>query len=205
MNKDTVGMILAGGKSSRMGQDKSIKRINGKNLIELVFRRSEKQVSEIIINSNLAREHFQNLNYNALLSDCIPGSLGPMAGILTGIKWVRKNTKKKWLVCFPVDSPFFPKNLVMEFLLESKGQQVVLAESLGRLHPVFSMWNIGFELESKIEHLLKNGERKIDKISKKFKTRVVNFPDIGYDPFFNINTPEDLETANRIEKEFEIN
>ena len=77
-----------------------------KNLIELVFRRSEKQVSEIIINSNLAREHFQNLNYNALLSDCIR-ELRPSGGILTGIKWVRKNTKKKWLVCFPVDSPFF--------------------------------------------------------------------------------------------------
>ena len=62
----------------------------------------------MIINSNLAREHFQNLNYNALLSDCIPGSLGPMAGILTGIKWVRKNTKK--MVClFSVDSPFFPR------------------------------------------------------------------------------------------------
>ena len=107
MNKDTVGMILAGGKSSRMGQDKSLKRINGKNLIELVFRRSEKQVSEIIINSNLAREHFQNLNYNALLSDCIPGSLGPVAGILTGIKWVRKIQKKNGLFVFQWILHFF--------------------------------------------------------------------------------------------------
>ena len=103
-----------------------------------------------------------------------------------------------------MDSPFFPENLVMKFSLERKGQQVVLAESSGRLHPVFSMWNVDFQLESKIENLLKNGERKIDKVCKKFKTRVVNFPDIGYDPFFNINTPQDLETANRIEKEFKI-
>ena len=66
------------------------------------------------------------------------------------------------------------------------------------------MWNVDFQLESKIENLLKNGERKIDKVCKKFKTRVVNFPDIGYDPFFNINTPQDLETASRIEKEFKI-
>ena len=95
MNKNIVGIILAGGLSRRMGQDKSSKKIGGTSLIEIITKRSEKQVGQIIINSNKSRSHFSNLNYDDLVEDCIPGGLGPMAGILTGIKWTRKNTKKK--------------------------------------------------------------------------------------------------------------
>ncbi len=205
MNRDIVGIILAGGMSRRMGQDKSSKEIDGDSLVEIITKRSKKQVDKIIINSNKPKSNFSNLNYDDLVKDCIPGGLGPMVGILTGIKWTRKNTKKKWLCTFPVDSPFFPKDLVLNFIKKSEGSEVLFAEGSGRVHPVFSMWTVNIEVERKIEESLRDGLRKIYEISKKFKTRVVKFPDIGYDPFFNVNTPEDLEIAYKIQTTFKVN
>ena len=110
----------------------------------------------------------------------------------------KKNTKKKWLVSFPVDSPFFPENLVYKFLERSSNYDVLIAKGSGRLHPVFSMWRINSYLEDQLEEKLKNGKRKIDLVTKKFKTKVVNFEYIRYDPFFNVNTPSDLKEAKEI-------
>ena len=196
--KNVVGMILAGGLSRRMGEDKSQKKILGKSLIELVIRRSKKQVQTLIINSNDLNESQLKSHVKAIIKDCLPGNLGPLVGILSGIIWTKRNTKSKWMVSFPVDSPFFPENLVFKFLEISKGYDIILAEGGGRVHPVFSMWKVNLEIEKQLYDFLKNDQRKIDNFTKKFKTRVVNFPDIGYDPFFNINTPNDVEIAKKI-------
>ncbi len=181
-----------------MGEDKSEKKINGKSLIELVLKRSEEQVAKIIINSNKEKNLFLRLGYKNIIKDCIDGNLGPLVGILSGLKWVEKNSNNKWLVCFPVDSPFFPKNLVSKFLEESKDYEILMAKSLGRVHPVFSMWKVNSNMAIELEKFLMNNQRKIDAFTKNFKTRVVNFPDIGYDPFFNVNTPDDLLKAETI-------
>lgn len=199
MNKNNViGVVLSGGLSKRMGEDKSEKKINGKSLIELVLKRSEEQVAKIIINSNKEKNLFLRLGYKNIIKDCIDGNLGPLVGILSGLKWVEKNSNNKWLVCFPVDSPFFPKNLVSKFLEESKDYEILMAKSLGRVHPVFSMWKVNSNMAIELEKFLMNNQRKIDAFTKNFKTRVVNFPDIGYDPFFNVNTPDDLLKAETI-------
>ncbi len=194
-------MILSGGLSRRMGADKSEKKIFDRSLIELVVRRSIKQVQTLIINSN--KENFSmatTTGVKAIVKDCLPGNLGPLVGILTGIKWTKQKTKSKWMVCFPVDSPFFPENLVSKFLENSEGYEIILAEGRGRVHPVFSMWKINLEIEKQLYNFLKDDQRKIDSFTKKFKTRVVNFSDIGYDPFFNVNTPNDIEIAKKIYK-----
>lgn len=201
MNKfDVLGVILSGGLSKRMGEDKSKKIIFGKSLIELTLLRSIKQVGKIIINSNTFPKFSDNFNFEDVVKDCIPGNKGPLVGILTGIKWAIKNTKSSWLVSFPVDSPFFPDDLVIRFLMESKGCEVLIAKSLDRIHPVFSMWKITSEIEKKLEISITKNERKIDRVTKKFKSKVVNFEYIRYDPFFNVNTQEDLEKAKIIYK-----
>ena len=199
MNKnDVVGVILSGGLSRRMGEDKSEKKIEGKSLIELIIKRSENQVKKIIINSNKKNNTFSKLGCGVIIEDCIEGNLGPLVGILSGLKWVMENCETNWLAIFPVDSPFFPLNLVSKFLEESEDNDILIAKSLGRIHPVFSMWRVNLNLVNELELFLKNNERKIDVFTKKFKTRVVNFPDIGYDPFFNVNTPEDFSKAQLI-------
>ena len=178
------------------------KKIFGKSLIELVVLRSKKQVQKLIINSNKPKSSWVGFGVEEIINDCMSGNLGPLVGILSGLKWAKVNTKSDWLVSFPVDSPFFPEDLVFKFLEKSNNCDILMAESVGRIHPVFSMWKINSRIENELYNSLKNNERKIDSFTKKFKTGVVKFPDIGYDPFFNVNTLEDLEEAKTIYRGF---
>ena len=187
MNKDKIlGMILSGGLSRRMGSDKTFKKISGVNLIQHTIKRSTKQVGRLIVNSTI------------IVKDCIPGNFGPLVGILSGIKWARRDSNYNWLVSFPVDSPFFPNDIVNRFIEESENYEILMAECSERVHPVFSMWKVNIEMENQLEFFLNAGGRKIDEFTKKFKTRVVKFEEFGYDPFFNVNTVEDLKIANEI-------
>ncbi len=177
-----------------MGSDKSKKLISNKSLISLVVERAEAQVDYLAINSN---QKFYKKKIE-IIPDCFSGNLGPLVGILSGLKWLKKNNNSfcNWLVIFPVDSPFFPKNLVQCFFENLKDEKIVMAKCKDRLHPVFSMWHIdNLDL---LEKFLMEGGRKIDLFSKKIKTRVVNFPFIGYDPFFNVNNLDDLNKAESI-------
>ena len=101
---------------------------------------------------------------------------------------------------FPVDSPFFPKNIVESFVKGLKNEKIVMAKSNKKIHPVFSMWNVC--LISNIQLAIKNNQRKIDLLTKKIPTRLVNFNNIGYDPFFNVNNLADLEKAEKIYRQF---
>ncbi len=193
-NKKLFGLILNGGLSRRMGSDKSKKMVSNKPLISLVVERAGAQVDYLAINSN------QKSSGNKIetIPDCISGNLGPLAGILSGLKWLEKSDDSfsNWLVIFPVDSPFFPENLVQCFFENLTDEKIVMAKCKGRLHPVFSMWHI--DNLKLLEKFLIEGGRKIDLFSKKIKTRVVNFPFIGYDPFFNVNNLDDLKRAESI-------
>ena len=192
--KKLFGLILNGGLSRRMGSDKSKKMVSNKPLISLVVERAKAQVDYLAINSN------QKLSSNKIeiIPDCLAGNLGPLVGILSGLKWLEKNNDSfsNWLVIFPVDSPFFPENLVQCFFENLRDEKIVMAKCKGRVHPVFSMWHK--DNLKLLEKFLMGGGRKIDLFSKKIKTRVVNFPFIGYDPFFNVNNLDDLREAEDI-------
>ena len=188
------GIILSGGKSRRMKSDKSLKKINNIPLIEIVLKKSMKQLDYVFINSNtLDKYDFKGVKVD-VVKDCMKGFLGPLAGILTGIKWLKKKNKDfTHLMSFPIDSPFFPNNLVSKFQIYKYKYDVISANSSNRNHPVFSLWDL--KLEEELESSLKKGVRKIDEFTKKKKTKVVKFENLGYDPFFNINTEEDLNIA----------
>ena len=203
INNEVFGIILSGGKSRRMGSEKSLKKIKNKNMIEFVVDRAHKQVSCLAINSNAHRNTFKNKFNLEIIPDCVSGNLGPLAGILTGLKWAKnKNKNCKWVVFFPVDSPFFPKDLIKKFLDGLENEKIVMAESNNRLHPVFSMWSP--DLSDALKRSLEKGIRKIEDFTKKIQTRVVNFSFISYDPFFNVNRPDDLKKANEILELFKL-
>ena len=195
--KDKIfGIVLCGGLSRRMGSDKSQKRIGNLKLIDIVIEKASSQVSRLALNA----ENFKSEKFNLeLVPDCQAGNLGPLVGILSGLLWTKKNNSE-WLMVFPVDSPFFPNNIVESFVNGLNDEKIVMAKSNNKLHPVFSMWSV--ELISDLEFAIKNNERKIDLLIKKIPTRLVNFSNIGYDPFFNVNNADDLYRAKGIYKEF---
>ena len=195
--KDKIsGIVLCGGLSRRMGSDKSQKKIGDLKLIDIVIEKASSQVSRLAFNAeNLKSEKF-NLE---LVPDCKSGNLGPLIGILSGLLWTKKNNSE-WLMVFPVDSPFFPNNIVESFVNGLNDEKIVMAKSNNKLHQVFSMWSV--ELISDLEFAINNNQRKIDLLIKKIPTRLVNFNNIGYDPFFNVNNADDLYKAKEIYREF---
>ena len=176
-------------------QDKSQIKFFGKYLINFIYARASKQVENLVINSNNKQLH--KVIKKTILKDHFDGFLGPLSGVYTGLRWLQKtDSKKEWLMTFPVDSPFFPRNLVRTLISNNKGEMIITARSNERTHPVFSLWNIN--IVEKLEESLINQDLKIDNFTKKFKTKVVNFPIKDYDPFYNINREQDLIEAKEI-------
>lgn len=203
-NKKLVaGLILAGGKSRRMNfNDKTFKKIDNKSLLQISIERLSPQVDLIAINSNTIgdKEEFQEIK---ILNDCIEGHLGPLIGLLTGLIWLKDNKMQhKWLMTVPVDSPFFPLNIVEKFFSNLQEEKVIVAQSNNRIHPVFALWSI--DLLEPLKHSINKQVRKIDDFTKKIKMKVVNFPFIDYDPFFNINNEDDLFKAKKIHHSIKI-
>ena len=194
-----LGSILAGGQSKRMGKDKSFLEINNKKLIEYSIDKVKKYLKDLIIVTNSDNEFFLKNNFT-VVKDCIEGQLGPLAGILTAMKWAKDNSSKySWIATFPCDTPFFPESIIKSFINESKKKEslIVCASSHERRHNIFGLWSL--DLYDKLKNdLVNNKVRKVEDWTKKNKIKKLEFKFKDYDPFFNINTQEDLEFAKKL-------
>ena len=100
IENNILGIILAGGKSSRFGEDKSTAKLGNKTLLDHTVSKIENEFNEILVISNNKDFNFKN-NKIHLVEDCIEGHLGPLVGILTAMKWITKNKKNyKWIASF---------------------------------------------------------------------------------------------------------
>ena len=196
-----LGAILAGGKSKRMGKDKLFLELNNKMLIEHTVDKVQKRLRNIIIITNQKNEYFLKKKLTTV-NDCIEGQLGPLVGILTAMKWAKKNLKEcSWIATFPCDTPFFPETIIQKFIEKSKEKDslLVCASSHGRKHNIFGLWSL--DLYDKLEDdLINNNIRKVQDWTEKHKINNVEFKFEKYDPFFNINTLDDLKNATKIIK-----
>ena len=200
MNENNIiGAILAGGKSQRMGQDKLFLKLNNKTLIEHTIDKVKKYLNKPIIITNLESEFFTK-NDLITVKDCIGGQLGPLVGILTAMKWAKENSPKvSWIATFPCDTPFFPESIILNFIEESKKKEslILCASSHGRKHNIFGLWSL--DLYDKLYNdLVNNKIRKVQDWTKIHNIKNLEFEFEDYDPFFNINTLEDLEFAKKL-------
>jgi len=200
MNEHNIlGAILAGGQSKRMGKDKLFLELNNKKLIEHTIDKVKKYLKKIIIITNQDNEFFFKNNLTTV-KDCIEGQLGPLVGILTAMKWAKENLSKcSWIATFPCDTPFFPESIIKSFIEESKKKEslILCASSHGRKHNIFGLWSL--DLYDKLENDLINKKiRKVQDWTEKNKIKNLEFKFIDYDPFFNINTEEDLAFAKKL-------
>ena len=200
MNEHNIlGSILAGGKSKRMGEDKLFLNLNNKTLIEHTINKVKKYFDELIIITNKENEFFAKNNLTTV-KDCIEGQLGPLVGILTAMKWAKENSPKySWIASFPCDTPFFPESIISKFIEESKKKEslILCASSHGRKHNIFGLWSL--DLYDKLyDDLVNNKVRKVQDWTKANNIKNLEFKFKDYDPFFNINTVEDLEFAKKL-------
>lgn len=195
--QSVVGIILAGGLAKRMGGgDKCLLPLVGKTLLQRTVERAQPQVSQLLLNANGNSLRFARTRL-PVIPDIYPGNLGPLAGIHAGLSWMQTtNPDAEWLASFASDTPFFPADLVTRLFDSATGQnaQLAVAKSRDRTHPIFALWHAS--LLGKIEQQLQSGDiPRLQDWIKQQKLVEVEFEVENYDPFFNINVPQDLYAA----------
>lgn len=180
--RNITGVILAGGRSSRMGEDKGLIEVNGKPLFEHIAERLRPQAGEILISCNRNTEQY-GVNFRTV-TDIKQDFSGPLAGMLAALSV----SKTEWVLFVPCDVPAFPVNLAEAFLANADGQQAVYACDPKREHPTLCLLNRN--LIPTLKAYLENGDRKLMIFFHKIGARPVLFNEST--AFSNLNTPEDV-------------
>jgi molybdenum cofactor guanylyltransferase len=194
------GLLLAGGQARRMGGgDKCLLELAGRPLLAHAIQRLRPQVTTLALNANGDPARFAAFGL-PVVADVVDGFAGPLAGVLSGMGWLRRaDPGAVWLVTGATDTPFFPADLVARLLAGALAAEaeVAFAASAGRTHPVFGLWRLALEPALR-RALLDEDERKIDRFAGRYRVAAVAFDDRPCDPFFNINRPADLAEAARL-------
>ena len=202
-----LGVILAGGLATRMGGgDKALLRVGGETLLQRVIDRLEPQVAGMALNANGDAARFSGFGL-PVLADSIAGFPGPLAGVLAGLDWAAEQGAEA-IVTVAADTPFCPTDLVATLQDKAQGMThpLVLAatprgeektKSMSRSglirHPTFGLWPVA--LRDDLRAVLEDGIKKVVIWTEKHDGREAVFPTDAGDPFFNVNTPEDLAAA----------
>ena len=203
-----VGVILAGGLSRRMFAaeagtgDKGLLALGDLTMIGHVIRRLAPQAGRLVINANGDPARFVALGL-PVVADTVQGFVGPLAGVLAGMRWTVTNAPaSRHIVTVSSDAPFLPPDLVTR-LHGVLGTQtgIAIARSGGELHPVIGLWPVA--LADDLETALAADVRKVLRWTDRHGTIPVDFDSrviAGHpvDPFFNANTPAELDEARRL-------
>ncbi|MBN9061275.1 MAG: molybdenum cofactor guanylyltransferase MobA [Rhizobiales bacterium 65-9] len=199
----TLGLILAGGRASRMnGVDKALIEVGGKTILARLIERMTPQFEGLILNANGDPARFAGYDV-PIVADSAVDFPGPLAGILAGIEWARMNRPDiRWIASVASDEPFAPRDLVARLHEERIAQdaEIACAASLGRTHPVNALWPVSTAPAVR-RALYEEGERSIGRFAARYRVAVVEWPASPVDPFFNANTPEDIAEARRLAAE----
>ena len=192
-----LGVVLAGGKSQRFGQDKSQVKLKGKILIDYILSEIIDEFNETLIVTNKTI-NFMESEKITIIKDFKEG-LGPLGGVLSAMKWIKKNDKKySWISTFPSDTPFFTKKELKNFYksIQIEKNKLFFIKNNKTRHNIFGLWSL--ELMDQLESDLLKGERKVEFWANSIGVSTINVECQNFDPFFNINTKEDLEKAKEI-------
>ncbi len=191
-----VGVVLAGGLARRMGgNDKCLLRLNDEPLLRRAIVRLSPQVGSLVVSANGAPARYAEFEA-PVIADTVGGFAGPLAGMLAGMEWARANAPSASAIAtVAVDTPFFPRDLVSRLSVAVDNRGVAAAMSEGRVHPVFAL--IPLALADDLAAFLAAGRsfKAGDWLSGHDAVNVRFDKVAGIDPFFNINTPDDLAWA----------
>ena len=202
MKRNVLGIILAGGQSRRMGGgDKSLLPLGSGCVLDQVVSRLSPQIAPLALSANGDPARFLRFGL-PVLADSVPGFAGPLAGILTGLEWAAANTACQAIVSAAGDTPFLPLDLVerLAAAADRSPGSIAVARSAGKRHPTFALWPIG--CRDALRHFLVDEDiRRVSAFIDRHGFVEVEFPvppSAGVDPFFNINEPDDLVSAERL-------
>lgn len=196
-----IGVILAGGLARRMGGgDKPLVEIAGRPILAHVIERLAPQCGLLAINANGDPARFARFGL-PVVADGVEGFAGPLAGVLAGMDFGAAEGAAHVLTA-PGDTPFLPADLLSR-LQEARmrtGAEIAVAASQKRAHHAVALWPVGLRADLR-RALVEEDERKVSAFIARFSNVTVDWPAEPYDPFFNVNTPEDLARAEAIARE----
>lgn len=202
----TLGAILGGGLARRMNRaDKALLELNGRSLLSHVRERLSPQCVDMILNANGDLTRFGNLDL-PIVSDSISGHLGPLAGILASLEWAALHRPSlEWVVSVPADTPLIPPDLVRRLheARQAQSQPLACASSDSRDHFVIGLWPVGLRHDLR-QALVHKDIRRVEDWGRLHGMARAEWPSTAGDPFFNINTPEDLAKAQGLVEPFII-
>ena len=194
------GIILAGGRATRMGGgDKGLRVVAGKRLLDHVITRLSAQCAPLAINANGDPARLAEFGL-PILPDSLPDHPGPLAGVLAGLDWAA-SLGAPAIITAAADTPFFPPDLATRLIANAGPSGLCLAASAdlsGKMHrqPTFGLWPTA--LRDDLRAALTGGLRKIVLWTEGHHAGTAEFPSQPFDPFFNINTPEDIIAAEKL-------
>ncbi|OYU49642.1 MAG: molybdenum cofactor guanylyltransferase MobA [Rhizobiales bacterium PAR1] len=191
-------VILAGGKATRMGGgDKPLKTIAGETILSRVIARVAHPGLPLVLNANADPDRFAAFHL-PVVADAMSDYPGPLAGILAGLDWATAQTSATDILSVPGDCPFIPNDLAerLEAARKTARMPLACAGSGGWTHPVIGLWPVS--IREDLRAALAEGERKIDRFTARYGCATAEWPVQNHDPFFNVNTPEELAEAERL-------
>lgn len=197
---EVLGVILAGGRATRLGGgDKCLRVVAGRRIIDHVTERLTPQVAGLALNANGDPARFAGIGL-PVLADSVTGHAGPLAGVLAGLDWAAARGAAT-IATVAGDTPYFPRDLVQRLAAAAGSTGVAIAASpdrAGRLqrHPTFGLWPVA--LREDLRTALTGGLRKVTLWTDAHDAGTAVFESVPVDPFFNINSFEDLAWAGTL-------
>ncbi|MGA2288651.1 molybdenum cofactor guanylyltransferase MobA [Bradyrhizobium sp.] len=196
----TPGVLLAGGLARRMGGgDKPMRQIGGRTILERVIARLAPQCDGLILNANGDPARFARFGL-PVIADTVENFPGPLAGILAALDWAAAaRPEVEWVLSAAADCPFLPRDLVarLQRARVNEKAELAVAASDGQSHPVIGLWRV--DLRAALRHaLVVEDIRRIDRWTARYRLATVEWPVDPLDPFFNANTMDDIEAAERL-------
>lgn len=191
-----AGIVLAGGEGRRIGGGKPFARLAGAPLLAHVLRRVEPQVRCLAVSVHREDDRFAAFGRPLLVDP--EGVAGPLAGLLAGLEWASGHCAAAWLLTVPVDTPFLPHDLAARLVAAvDPGTEAVIAASAGTRHPTVALFRAGLAPRL-VRHLAATQRRSVGAFLATLRTTEIVFATDPFDPFLNVNTPEDMAAAEAL-------
>ena len=198
-HNNILAVVLAGGRSQRFGQDKSQVKFQGKMLIDYILSEIIDEFKETLIVTNKPINYMKS--EKIFITKDFRENLGPLGGVLSAMKWIKKNHKEyNWISTFPVDTPFFSKKELKIFFekINISKSKLFFVKNKKTIHNIFGLWSL--DLIDQLETDLLSGKRKVEVWANSIGVSIIEIEYKKIDPFFNINTKEDFDEALKIVK-----
>jgi molybdopterin-guanine dinucleotide biosynthesis protein A len=194
-----AGVVIAGGSSSRMGREKAFLDVGNTAIIARVIAVLAPHADLVVINANGDPQRFAPLDL-PVICDVLEGRNTPLAGLHAGLAWAAAQGFDQ-IVTAAADTPFLPFDLVPRLARAAADHVAAIARSGGQGHFTTGLWRTA--LHPMLEHFLVNrGERQAERWVGAIDAAIVDWPVTPFDPFFNVNAPDDLAEAGRLAAQF---